>query len=53
MANEHPDEAGLKGLAFKKFRNPAVDEESTERFAFQPGPIFANIVLADDVIRAH
>ena len=29
-----------------------LGEESKERFAFQPGPIFANIVLADEVNRA-
>jgi len=29
-----------------------LGEESEERFVFQPGPIFANIVLADEVNRA-
>ena len=29
-----------------------LGEDSAERFAFQPGPIFANIVLADEVNRA-
>jgi MoxR-like ATPase len=29
-----------------------LGEDSSERFAFQPGPIFANIVLADEVNRA-
>ncbi len=29
-----------------------LGEESPERFVFQPGPIFANIVLADEVNRA-
>jgi MoxR-like ATPase len=29
-----------------------LGEDATERFAFQPGPIFANIVLADEVNRA-
>ena len=29
-----------------------LGESSSERFAFQPGPIFANIVLADEVNRA-
>jgi MoxR-like ATPase len=29
-----------------------LGEEAVERFVFQPGPIFANIVLADEVNRA-
>jgi len=29
-----------------------LGEDADERFAFQPGPIFANIVLADEVNRA-
>jgi MoxR-like ATPase len=29
-----------------------LGEDAAERFAFQPGPIFANIVLADEVNRA-
>ena len=29
-----------------------LGEDAEERFAFQPGPIFANIVLADEVNRA-
>lgn len=29
-----------------------LGEDSAERFVFQPGPIFANIVLADEVNRA-
>jgi len=29
-----------------------LGEDATERFAFQPGPVFANIVLADEVNRA-
>ena len=29
-----------------------LGEDATDRFAFQPGPIFANIVLADEVNRA-
>ena len=29
-----------------------LGEEAAERFVFQPGPIFANIVLADEVNRA-
>jgi len=29
-----------------------LGEEATERFAFQQGPVFANIVLADEVNRA-
>jgi MoxR-like ATPase len=29
-----------------------LGEDAKERFAFQPGPIFANIVLADEVNRA-
>jgi MoxR-like ATPase len=29
-----------------------LGEEAAERFTFQPGPIFANIVLADEVNRA-
>ena len=29
-----------------------LGEDSSERFVFQPGPIFANIVLADEVNRA-
>ncbi|MEN8190679.1 MAG: MoxR family ATPase [Thermodesulfobacteriota bacterium] len=29
-----------------------LGEDSTDRFEFQPGPIFANIVLADEVNRA-
>jgi MoxR-like ATPase len=29
-----------------------LGESGTERFSFQPGPIFANIVLADEVNRA-
>ena len=29
-----------------------LGEEATERFVFQPGPVFANIVLADEVNRA-
>jgi MoxR-like ATPase len=29
-----------------------LGENSAERFAFQPGPVFANIVLADEVNRA-
>ncbi|RPG83416.1 MAG: AAA family ATPase [Coraliomargarita sp. TMED73] len=29
-----------------------LGERSTERFAFQPGPIFANVVLADEINRA-
>ena len=29
-----------------------LGEQSSERFAFQPGPIFANIVLADEINRA-
>ena len=29
-----------------------LGEDANERFAFQPGPIFANIVLADEVNRA-
>ena len=29
-----------------------LGEDPAERFAFQPGPIFANIVLADEVNRA-
>lgn len=29
-----------------------LGEQSTERFAFQPGPVFANIVLADEINRA-
>lgn len=29
-----------------------LGEDSTERFQFQPGPIFANLVLADEVNRA-
>jgi MoxR-like ATPase len=30
----------------------SVYERSTERFRFQPGPLFANIVLADEINRA-
>jgi MoxR-like ATPase len=30
----------------------SVYERSTERFRFQPGPVFANIVLADEINRA-
>ncbi len=30
----------------------SVYERSTERFRFQPGPMFANIVLADEINRA-
>ncbi len=30
----------------------SVFERSTERFRFEPGPIFANIVLADEINRA-
>ena len=29
-----------------------LGEDATERFIFQPGPVFANIVLADEVNRA-
>ena len=29
-----------------------LGEDAEERFAFQPGPIFANVVLADEVNRA-
>jgi MoxR-like ATPase len=29
-----------------------LGEDATERFVFQPGPVFANIVLADEVNRA-
>lgn len=29
-----------------------LGEQSSERFAFQPGPVFANIVLADEINRA-
>ena len=29
-----------------------LGEDAKERFVFQPGPIFANIVLADEVNRA-
>lgn len=29
-----------------------LGEEATERFVFQPGPIFANLVLADEINRA-
>ena len=29
-----------------------LGEQATERFTFQPGPIFANIVLADEINRA-
>jgi MoxR-like ATPase len=29
-----------------------LGEDSTDRFQFQPGPIFANIVLADEINRA-
>ncbi len=29
-----------------------LGEQSKERFAFQPGPVFANIVLADEINRA-
>src|SRR5204863_2573935 len=30
----------------------SIYERSTERFRFQPGPLFANIVLADEINRA-
>jgi MoxR-like ATPase len=38
----------LTGLAVPEL----VDGRPTSRFAFQPGPIFANVVLADEVNRA-
>jgi MoxR-like ATPase len=39
----------LTGLAVPEL----VDGRPTERFRFQPGPIFANVVLADEVNRAN
>ena len=32
--------------------NVIVDGDGPQRFAFQPGPVFANIVLADEINRA-
>ncbi|MFW6132414.1 MAG: AAA family ATPase [Planctomycetota bacterium] len=32
--------------------NIVVDEDGSKRFEFQPGPVFANIVLADEINRA-
>ena len=39
----------ITGLAVPEFDNG----RSTQRFEFQPGPIFANVVLADEVNRAN
>ena len=39
-------------LMFSTGSEMYLGEEAKERFVFQPGPIFANIVLADEVNRA-
>ncbi len=55
----------ILGLKFKRIQftpdlmpadvigtNLVVDEDGRKKFQFQPGPIFANIVLADEINRA-